>query len=141
MAKYETKTKSTPASVEAYLAGVEAARRDDANALIAMMREITGEGPILWGPSIIGFGKYAYRYESGHSGEAPIIGFSPRKAALSVYLSGSFPERAALLAKLGKHTTGKACLYIKRLADVDHAVLRQMLTQSVAHTRAQHTPC
>ncbi len=120
---------------------MDEARQADTKALIAMMREITGEEPVLWGPSIIGFGKYVYRYDSGHSGEAPITGFSPRKAALSIYLSSGFLGRDAMLTKLGKHSAGKACLYVKRLADVDQAVLRQMIALSVAHVRAAHAGC
>lgn len=141
VAKYEAKTKQNAISLEAYLASVDAARQEDTQTLIAMMREITGEEPVMWGASIIGFGKYAYRYKSGHGGEAPIIGFSPRKAALSLYLSSSFARREALLAKLGKHSIGKACLYIKSLSDVDLGVLHQMIADSVVHVRAHHGNC
>lgn len=140
MPKYEAKTKPTPASVEAFLEAVEPARKGDVQALCAMMAEITGEPPVLWGPGMVGFGKYAYRYDSGHSGEAMITGFSPRKAALSVYVMGDFAERAALLSRLGKHSSGKACLYIKRLADVDQGVLRQLIGASVAFMRAKYPP-
>lgn len=135
MAKYEAKTKPSALSVAAFLEAVDPLRQADAKALCAMMGEITGEPPVIWGPSMIGFGRYAYRYESGHSGVSMITGFSPRKAALSVYIMGSFPQRAALLSALGKHTAGKACLYIKRLADVDEDVLRQLIGASVAWMR------
>lgn len=138
MAKYEAKTKPSAVSVDAFLAGLESSRQSDANALCAMMEVITGEKPVLWGPSIVGFGSYAYRYESGHGGTSMLTGFSPRKAALSVYISSGFDEREGLLQRLGPHSTGKACLYIKKLADVDQGVLRQLIADSVAEMRRRH---
>jgi hypothetical protein len=136
MAKYEPKTKKTTVSVDQFLSGVEPARRDDCDTLVAMMREVTGEEPRMWGPSIVGFGDYHYVYASGHEGDICEVGFSPRKGELSLYLSSDiqseFPRE---LAKLGRHRTGKACLYVKRLADIDLAVLRKMLEKSVASTR------
>lgn len=140
MAKYEAKTKPSAVSVDTFLAVLEPARQSDSRALCAMMAEITGEKPVLWGPSIIGFGSYAYRYESGHSGTSMLTGFSPRKAALTVYICSGFAERESLLTRLGPHSTGKACLYIKKLADVDLSVLRQLIAGSVEEMRRCHPP-
>ena len=101
------------------------------------MRSVTGEPPVMWGPSIIGFGSYHYRYESGRSGDAPLAGFSPRKANLVVYLVGGFEERyPELLEQLGPHRTGKACLYLRRLGEVDLDALRQLVERSVVVGRA-----
>jgi len=130
----ENKTKATGASVEAFLAGIEPEqRRVDGRIVSDLMARITGEAPTLWGPSIIGFGRLHYRYESGRKGEICRIGFSPRKAQLVFYLTSELPNRDALLARLGKHSTGKACLYVKKLADVDMAVLETLITESWAH--------
>jgi hypothetical protein len=135
----ENKTKATDVSVEAFIASVpDASKRADALALIDMMQTATGEKPVIWGPSIIGFGSYHYRYESGREGDSPIVGFSPRKEALVLYIVTGFRGAEPLLAKLGKHTKGKSCLYVKRLADVDQAVLRGLLDQSVATVRAKY---
>ena len=129
---YELKTRQTPADVDAFLAAAEpASRRDDARAVGALMARVSGLPARMWGPSIVGFGSYNYRYDSGHQGEMCRMGFSPRKAALVLYLPGC-PEREALLARLGKHSTGKACLYIKRLAEVDPAVLETLVQRSWA---------
>ena len=127
----ENKTRATDASVDAFLAAVEPEqRRADGRILLDMMTRITGEPPALWGPSIIGFGSEHYRYESGREGDMPRIGFSPRKAQLVLYLATSLPERDALLARLGKHSTGKSCLYVTKLADVDMAVLEELIARS-----------
>ncbi len=131
MAKYEAKTRVTEASVADYIASLpEARRREEAAALDAMFRRVTGLEPKMWGPSMIGYGSYRYRYASGHEGEAMRGGFSPRKAALSIYLMGDYCDRQAeadaLFARLGKHKTGKACLYVNTLADVDLAVLEEL---------------
>jgi hypothetical protein len=113
-------------------------REDDCRALLAMMERVTGERPKLWGSSIVGFGKYHYKYESGHEGDTCVVGFAPRKAALTLYLLPGFEgEVAPLLEKLGKHKTGKGCLYVKRLADVDAAVLERILRTSVSAVRAR----
>jgi hypothetical protein len=134
------KTRVTSVSVEAFLADVpDVRKRTDALALIDMMQAATGKKPQMWGPSIIGFGTYHYRYESGREGDSPIVGFSPRKAALVLYIVTGFKGAEPLLAKLGKHTTGKSCLYVKRLADVDMTVLRKLVDQSVAAVRAKYT--
>jgi uncharacterized protein YdhG (YjbR/CyaY superfamily) len=103
-----------------------------------MMQDITGEQPCLWGPSIIGFGSCHYRYESGREGDMPIVGFSPRKQAITLYLEYGFEAWDDLLNSLGKYKTGKVCLYIKSLKDVDVTVLREMISRSVAQTRKSH---
>jgi hypothetical protein len=133
------KTKPTAVEVDDFLGRVsDPAKRADALALVQMMRSATGAPAVMWGPSIVGFGSYHYRYESGHEGDSPIVGFSPRKASLVLYIVTGFAEAGPLLARLGKHTTGKSCLYIKRLADVDVAVLRTLIEQSVAGVRARY---
>jgi hypothetical protein len=134
MAGYEQKTRPTDLPVEQFLSGIEhAGRVEDARRVIALMEEITGEPPVMWGPSIIGFGRYAYTYDSGHSGEANRIGLSPRKANLVVYLHGMNGPLAPMLERLGKHRRGGGCLYLNRLRDVDEAVLREMIGASWAH--------
>jgi hypothetical protein len=133
------KTGETDASVEAYLAAIgDAERRDDCRRLAALMTRVTGEPPRLWGPAIVGFGRYHYRYESGREGEACATGFASRKGAISIYLTASFDGQAALLARLGRHRMGKACLAVKRLADVDARVLEQLVAGSVAAIRQRH---
>lgn len=133
----ELKTKPTDASVEAFLSAVEnQQKREDSFALLALLREVTGYEPKLWGTSIIGFGQYHYRYASGREGDSILTGFSPRKQNLTVYITAGFTQYEALLAKLGKHSTGQSCLYIKKLADVDLDVLRELVRQSVEHMRA-----
>jgi hypothetical protein len=109
----------------------------DAKALVKVMQSAAGEKPKMWGPSIIGFGSYHYKYESGREGDMPVIAFSPRKAATVLYGMTRFSGAAALLAKLGKHTTGKGCLYIKKLADVDQRVLETLVVKSLAAKRAR----
>jgi hypothetical protein len=123
----------TPAAVDAFLEAVpDDRRRADAHILVELMRSVTGEPPVMWGPSIVGFGSYHYRYESGRTGDAPLAAFSPRKANLVVYLVGGFEDRyARLLEQLGPHTTGKACLYLKRLGGVDLDALRQLVERSM----------
>ncbi|HYG28623.1 MAG TPA: DUF1801 domain-containing protein [Allosphingosinicella sp.] len=122
----ETKTRPTDTSVDAFLDGVaHPARRADGKALRDMMERVTGEPAVMWGPSIVGFGRYHYRYESGHEGDSPRLGFSPRSANLVLYVGG-FPGYEALLARLGKHKRSKACLYLSKLADVDEAVLEEI---------------
>ena len=135
----DIKTKPTKLSAAAFIdALTDETRRADAKALVKLMQSATGEKPKMWGPSIIGFGSHHYTYESGREGDMPMAGFSPRKAATVLYgLMGS-GESAALLAKLGKHTTGKGCLYIKKLADVDREVLEALVVKSVAAKRARH---
>jgi hypothetical protein len=130
----ENKTRESDASVADFLARVEsAAQRADALKLADMLRRVTGEEPRMWGPTIVGYGRYRYRYDSGREGEAGRIGFSPRKAALVVYIVGGFPRHQALMDRLGKYTTGKSCLYIKKLADVDMVVLEELARESLAY--------
>jgi len=135
----ENKTKATKLSVTAFIdALTDETRRADAKALVKLMQSATGERPQMWGPSIVGFGSYHYTYESGREGDMPLAGFSPRKPATVFYgLMGS-SDSEALLGKLGKHTTGKGCLYIKKLADVDQKVLEALVSKSVAAKRARH---
>ena len=133
MADNELKTKPTDANVANFIANIsDEKRRADCVALAEMMREETGEEPIMWGDSMVGFGKYAYKYASGRSGEWLKTGFASRKDALTLYFSYYLEEQTELLAKLGKHKIGKGCLYIKRLSDVDEGVLRQLIAQAVA---------
>lgn len=126
-------TTPTDASVERYLESLaDDRRRADAEQLITVMQEVTGEPAVMWGTSIIGFGRYHYRYASGHEGDSALAGFAPRKQHLVVYLVGEFEERhASALSRLGPHKTGKGCLYLKRLSDVDLGVLRELIDRSV----------
>lgn len=141
MAKAELKTKATEISVADYIAALpEPARRDDAAKLDALHRRVTGLEPKMWGPSIIGYGSYSYKYESGREGTICRGGFSPRKGAHVLYVLGGMAESAetaALLARLGKHTHGKGCLYIKKLADVDVAVVEQLIAMSWERMKAR----
>lgn len=124
----EIKTKATGTDVAAFIDAVEPPqRREDAKTLCALMARISGEPPAMWGPSIVGFGRYHYRYDSGHEGDMARISFAPRKAQLVLYIVMGFPRYDALLARLGKYSTGKSCLYIKTLADVDMAVLEELV--------------
>ncbi len=137
----EIKTKPNEQSVDAFLAGIEDdTRRQDAQRIDQIMAEITGEPPKMWGESIVGYGTSHYRYATGREADWFLIGFSPRKQNLSLYLVDGFDAYAPLLARLGKHTIGKSCLSIKRLRDVDQAVLAALIEQSVAHVRATNTP-
>ena len=135
----ETKTKPTQMRVADFLdAAPDTVRREDAKTLLALMTRISNEEPVMWGPSIIGFGSYHYRYESGHEGDACRLGFSPRKAELVLYVLNGSPEQEAQLARLGKHRTGKACLYIRKLADVDMAVLEEIVRGALASMDARY---
>ena len=130
------KTSPTDASVSAFLAAIDdARRREDCQALLAMMSRITGQPAVMWGPSIVGFDTYHYRYESGREGDMAVTGFSPRSRDISIYLMAEGPDQAALLARLGRHRMGKACLSIRRLSDVDVDVLEQLVSGSVAALR------
>ncbi|MHA6690505.1 DUF1801 domain-containing protein [Devosia sp. A449] len=140
---YKQKTQADTGDVDEFLAAVpDPVKRSDSYALIALMQQVSGEPPVLWG-SMIGFGRYHYKYPTGHEGDAFLIGFAPRKAEFSLYLMGCyFPEeterRDALLARLGKHRMGKACLYIKRLSDIDIEVVRELSEISVRVLRATY---
>ncbi len=129
------KTHRTAASASAFIdTHPKEEMRDDSRVLMALMQELTGEEPHMYGPSIIGFGTYHYTYASGHSGSAPLAAFSPRKIELVIYL-GLEAQDPATLAKLGKHRAAKACVYVKRLADIELKVLRSMIKKSIAATR------
>jgi hypothetical protein len=130
---YQAKTKPTETTVGDFLAALpDPRRREEGQAIADLMAEVTGEPAVQCGPSIIGFGRYAYTYDSGHSGEMCRIGFSPRKAQLVFYLGSELPGRDSILARLGKHKTGKGCLYLNRLSDADPAVLRELVAASWA---------
>jgi hypothetical protein len=132
----ELKTKANDGDVRAFLASVpDETRRSDALAVCALMEDITGEAPVMWGSSIVGFGRYRYRYESGREGEWFVVGFSPRKQNLTLYVMSGFGDYEALLGRLGRHSTGKACLYLKRLSDADPDVLRTLIARSVEQMR------
>ena len=135
----EPKTKPTGLSAADYIAAVEAPRRRaDAEILSALFEELSGEPPVMWGPSIIGFGRYHYRYDSGHEGDAARIAFSPRKAHTVVYLATGFEGREALIARLGKVKTSVACLYINRLDQIDMDALRELAALSLDHMREMY---
>ena len=128
----ENKTKPTLASVDKFIAGVaDEGRRRDAETLRAMMERISGEPAVMWGPSIVGFGHVRYKYASGHGGEMGRVGFSPRARELVVYIVGGFPRHQPLMDRLGKYRIGKSCLYIKRRADIDEAVLADLIQESL----------
>ena len=129
----ELKTQKNDASVETFLNSIEPEqKRQDAFTILDLMRNVTGSEPTMWGPSIIGFGNLHYRYASGREGDWFQAGFSPRKANLTLYLPGGLEIHADLLAQFGKHTSGKGCIYVKKLADVQLDVLKQMLERSIA---------
>ncbi len=109
-------------------------KRADSLKLVEIMSELTGEKPYMYGPTIVGFGNYHYKYESGHEGDAPIAGFSPRKAAFSIYL-GNFPGRKEMMKDLGKHKEAVACLYVNKLADINLPVLKKIIKACIAHTK------
>ena len=133
------KTVANDASVRAYLDAIpDEARRRDCEAIAAMMQQVTGSPPVMWGPGIVGFGSYHYVYDSGREGDAPLTGFASRKGDISIYLDCDAPALQAFRDTLGRHKMGKACLYVRSLADVDAAVLERMVAASVAVTRARY---
>ena len=133
------KTKPINVSVSSFLAGIEDKdRRADCKAVAAIMRKATGERARMWGSNMVGFGKYHYRYASGREGNWFMTGFAPRKQALTVYIMDGFSGYGALMKKLGKYKTGKSCLYVKRLDDIDRNVLEQLVTRSVRHMRQKY---
>ena len=126
------KTQQTDSSVDAFLARVAGdAQREDAHSLVALMQRLSGHPPRLWGPSIIGFGTYHYKYDSGREGDSLRIGFSPRKGQTVLYIMDGFPRHGHIMARLGKYKTGKSCLYLKRLSDVDGAALEDLCKASL----------
>ena len=134
----EPKTRPTDADIGAFLESVaDERRREDAKAVCRLMQEVTGEQPVLWGTGIVGFGSVRLRYASGRELDWPVTGFSPRKTATTVYLMDGFEKRSDLLARLGPHSTGKSCLYLTRLSDVDLTVLRELVAESVRHVAAE----
>ena len=136
MAKAELKTKPNKASVDKFIKAVkEEKRRDDCFQVLDIMKKITKEEPIMWGPSIVGFGSYHYKYESGREGDMCITGFSPRKQNLTIYILPGFKRYSELMKKLGKHKTGSSCLYINKLENVDLKVLKQLITESVKYMK------
>jgi hypothetical protein len=133
------KTQATTHSVDAFIAGVaDRTAQADCRALTGLMSRVTGEPPVMWGSAIVGFGRYAYRYDSGRTGESAVVGFSPRKASLVLYIMPGFAEFEPLLARLGKHSVGKSCLYVKRLADIDMTVLEDLVSRSVEAMRLRY---
>ena len=134
----ELKTKPNEESVIDFLQSVpDERKREDSFAILDLMKEVTGQEPKMWGDSIIGFGNYHYKYASGREGDWFVTGFSPRKQNLTLYIMSGLDEYEALLKKLGKYKTGKACLYVNRLADVDMAVMKELIRKSVAHMSGQ----
>jgi len=135
----EVKTKKNEGDVIAFLNSVEnEKRRSDSFQMLEMMKELTGKEPEMWGGSIIGFDSYHYVYASGKEGDWPIVGFSPRKQSLTLYIMTGFDRYEELMEKLGKYKTGKSCLYIKKLEDVEESVLRALIQESVAYMRAKY---
>lgn len=135
----ENKTKATKASVTEFINTIEdRQKRADARKVAAMMRKATGKRAKMWGPSIVGYGTYHYQYASGREGDFMIAGFSPRRQALTVYILAGFGRFDALMAKLGKYKTGKSCLYIKRLSDVDEKILEKLIDGSVKYMRKNY---
>lgn len=134
MAKAELKTKKNEASVEDFLNGIsDEQKREDSKKISALMQKITGEEPKMWGDSIVGFGTYHYKYESGREGDWMRIGFSPRKANLTLYIMDGFEKYDELMSNLGKYKTGKSCLYIKRLSEIDLKILNELIKESTKH--------
>ena len=135
----ELKTKVSKASVEKFLNSIkDEQKRQDSFKILEMMKKITKEDPKMWGPSIVGFGNYHYKYASGHEGDMCIAGFSPRKEALTIYILPGFEKYDSLMKKLGKYKTGKSCLYIKKLADVDIKVLKELISESVKYMKNKY---
>lgn len=135
----KNKTIPTDADVSNYIATVEnPQQREDSKCLVRLLQEITGESPYMWGPSIIGFGSYHYKYASGHEGDAPLLGFSPRKTATSLYIYSETEENKKLLLSLGKYKMGKACIYVKKLSDIDESVMRKIAKNSIHYIKKRY---
>ena len=139
MAKVELKTKENDANVRAFIDQVEhETRRADSFKLLEMMQRLTDRPAVMWGSSIIGFGKYHYKYKSGREGEFFITGFSPRKTAMTVYIMPGYQDYSEMLDRLGKHKIGKSCLYINKLDDIDESVLEELITAGIAYMKANY---
>ncbi|WP_226086526.1 DUF1801 domain-containing protein [Mesobacillus sp. S13] len=137
---YDLKTKENDNSVIEFIENVDSPKkREDAYRLLDIFTETTGYQAKMWGPSIIGFGSYHYKYDSGHEGDAPLVGFSPRKAKISLYFATGDTDREALLKEFGKHTSGKACVYINKVADIDVEVLKALINQSVVFLKERYS--
>ena len=135
----ENKTKPTKQSVVAFINGIDdKQKRADVKTVAAMMRKATGARAVMWGPGIVGYGQYHYQYASGREGDFMLTGFSPRKQALTVYIIPGFKPFDSMMKKLGKYKTGKSCLYIKRLSDIDEAVLERLISVSVKHMQKNY---
>ena len=135
----EPKTKPTEVSAESHIAAItNEEQRNDARTLVALLRRVTRQEPMMWGPSIVGFGSYHYKYASGHEGDSALAGFAVRGSELVVYIAAGFEGRDLLLAKLGKHRTGKVCVYIRRLANVDLTVLETLVARSIVETKHRY---
>ncbi|KRF04782.1 hypothetical protein ASG89_20990 [Paenibacillus sp. Soil766] len=136
---YEAKTKETDSSVLEFIENVESAKkREDAYQLLDIFTKVTGYEPKMWGPSIIGFGTYHYKYASGHEGDAPLVGFSPRKAKISLYFATGDTDREELLNQLGKHEAAKACVYINKVGDINVDILKALISQSVTFLQERY---
>ncbi len=136
----ELKTKPTTVDVDAFLDDIaDETRRRDCRTLLGLMKGATKSEPKMWGPSIVGFGDYHYKYASGREGDWFLTGFSPRKGALTLYIMAGFTRYESLMQRLGKYKTGKSCLYVRKLADVDLEVLEQLINESVEHVTRTHT--
>ena len=136
----KNKTVETKASVAGFLAKIkDEGRRKDLSAIIQLITDQTGIEPKMWGPSIVGFGSYHYKYESGHEGDAPLTGLASRSNAIVLYLTAAFDQRDELLNKFGKHKTGKGCIYIQKLQDIDTSVLAKMVRNSIKHRKKQNS--
>lgn len=132
----KTKTTATNKSVKEFINAVDnEMKREESFQLIEIFKELTGLEPHMWGPSIVGFGSYHYKYESGHEGDAPVAGFSPRKDAFAIYLAKEFNKKEELLQELGKYKIGASCLYVKKLGDIKISVLKKLITNSMAHVK------
>jgi hypothetical protein len=131
MATSKTKTKATKVTADSFIKKIADEQvREDCRTLVTMMKQVTKAEPVMWGPAIVGFGTWHYKYDSGHEGDICMMGFSPRKQNITLYIAPGFDDFRDELAQLGKHSTGKSCLYIKRLADVDQGVLKQIITKA-----------
>ena len=139
MASNQNKTVPTDTSVEQFINSVDnETKRKDSLEILDMMSAITGSSPVLWGSSLVGFGRYHYKYASGREGDFFLTGFSPRKQALTIYIMPGFSEYETILGNLGKYKTGKSCLYVKKLDEIDRDLLRELITKSVAYMRANY---